>query len=368
MAQRKMTKAEVSKMLGPPPTFDGPVDRSQLMDAYNYFSASQTENSTLKGYVSDWIDLTGLKANIGKIPDWEFSHLGANCYIMCAGGILPDGMEAKTRDAIVALTKKYKTDRKAVTGKPAVQRAIDNKANDVIATVDDAIDSFVMADYKDTGFQAVGLLTSEKVKPAVAKVVSDFYRPLLKEIQDAAKGKDDQLNEAYGAIGQRKLNRYVAFLKKLVNDIDTFTNEQKVMVPKPVRRKKATTKVRTRKTPAKLISNVKYLKESKEYGLTSISPIKVIGAKQVWLFNTKTRVLTMLNAKGADGLTITGTTVKNFDVETSKTKKVRKPEQVIERVLKEGKVALRKLIPELTTKESVTNGRLNGDTVIVRVF
>jgi len=49
-------------------------------------------------------------------------------------------------------------------------------------------------------------------------------------------------------------------------------------------------------------------------------------------------------------------------------KTIRKPDEVLPRLLKGGKLVLRKLMSEINSKESVPNGRINRDTILLRVI
>jgi hypothetical protein len=109
------------------------------------------------------------------------------------------------------------------------------------------------------------------------------------------------------------------------------------------------------------------MKEFPELNLVSIAPEKIVGALQVWTYNTKTKLLGVYNADNAKGLTVKGSTLQNFNEQTSIGKRLRKPEIVLPNVLGAGKVQIKKILPDLTTKETNLTGRMNSDTIIVRV-
>ena len=134
---------------------------------------------------------------------------------------------------------------------------------------------------------------------------------------------------------------------------------------KPRKPRKAKAKAAT-----KQVAKVTYMKSYAGDGLslTSIDPTHIVGASQVWLYNTKTRNLTELNAAEATGFTVKGTTVQGLDERTSVTKKLRKPNEVLPSVLDGGKVALRKLMGPIRTKPGHLSGRLNTDTIILRTI
>ena len=48
--------------------------------------------------------------------------------------------------------------------------------------------------------------------------------------------------------------------------------------------------------------------------------------------------------------------------------KLRKPEKILDKVLNDGKVSLRKLMPSIRTKEKKLTGRINKDTILLRVL
>ena len=117
----------------------------------------------------------------------------------------------------------------------------------------------------------------------------------------------------------------------------------------------------------KQIKRLKFQPKNEEYKLVSINPADIIGADQLWLFNTKYRRLTVYNSMGPAGLSIKGTTLQGYDPDDSYTKTVRKPDDVLPNVLKGGKRILKNLMSTINSKESQPNGRINGETVLLRV-
>ena len=69
-----------------------------------------------------------------------------------------------------------------------------------------------------------------------------------------------------------------------------------------------------------------------------------------------------------DGLSVRGSTITGFDEATSITKKVRNPRQLLPAVLNLGKVPLRQVMGNLKTTEQKANGRINADTILLRVL
>jgi hypothetical protein len=70
---------------------------------------------------------------------------------------------------------------------------------------------------------------------------------------------------------------------------------------------------------------------------------------------------------GPSGLTVKGTTLLGYDEKLSVTKTLRKPQDVLKRLLEGGKLVLRKIMDEVKSKEKPARGRINSDVILVRV-
>lgn len=146
-----------------------------------------------------------------------------------------------------------------------------------------------------------------------------------------------------------------------VGDIDRFLNNKKVTKMRKTRAKKVA-------SAADLVKGLKYQKQFPPLKIVSINPADIVGSKQVWVYNTKTRKLTKYDAIGPSGIQVKRTTLTGFDPDKSSTKSVRKPEETINKLLAAGKVTLRKFLDELKTNETKPTGRINTDTVLLRVI
>jgi Skp family chaperone for outer membrane proteins len=171
--------------------------------------------------------------------------------------------------------------------------------------------------------------------------------------------KDKELAEGYSNFNKKELKDYLNLLNKIITDTKKLAHNAKVT--RAPRKKKA-------KPVDKIVSKLQYKKEDNEYKIVSINPVDVVGCSQLWVFNTKTRKLGVYNSKDADGLNVKGTTLINFDDTTSIHKTLRKPEVTLPEVIKSGKVSLKKLLPNINSVEQALTGRLNGDTILLRVI
>ena len=63
-----------------------------------------------------------------------------------------------------------------------------------------------------------------------------------------------------------------------------------------------------------------------------------------------------------------GSSIINFAEAKSVSKKLRKPEVMLPEVLSGGKVFLRNVIESIRAVESQLNGRINADTILLRII
>ena len=168
---------------------------------------------------------------------------------------------------------------------------------------------------------------------------------------------DEQLAEGWSCYSAVELRRLRAWLSDCIAAGERYANF-----------KKANRKVRVKKAkPAhKQIERLKYLKEHGD--LKSVSAVGIVGAQQLWVYNVKNRKLGVYVATGSAGFSVKGTSLQGYDPEQSVQRTLRKPEVIIPNMLTAGKVALRKILTDLTTTETKLNGRINEDTLLLRVL
>jgi hypothetical protein len=117
-----------------------------------------------------------------------------------------------------------------------------------------------------------------------------------------------------------------------------------------------------------LIAKLFYQEAYAPSDLKSEDPKKIIGAQQLWVYNTKTKKLGVYQAEDASGLSVKGSTIIGYSESKSITKTLRKPDEVIPQVIKGGKVYLRNVLTDLTTKDSLLKGRINVDTILLKIL
>jgi hypothetical protein len=243
----------------------------------------------------------------------------------------------------------------AVVKRPSIQDAIKDKASEYIGELEGFVDEFCTAD-KD--FNLYTHLKGNQIPAPYTTFVKTWAVKKLDQWNEVADSKDSQIVEGYSNFPKRKITKIVKLFESFVEDCDKYGQF-----------KKANRKVRaTREKPAVAqIKSLKYKLKDDELGLTSAKAFDLVGAEQVWLFNTKTRKLSVYTSESTKGMTVKGTTLQNWSPEKSKQKTLRKPEEQIKDLLALGKVKLRTFLDNIKSKEQAVNGRINIDTIILKI-
>jgi hypothetical protein len=194
---------------------------------------------------------------------------------------------------------------------------------------------------------------------AACSFVEEYLQDVLKEMSDAHTGASEYLAEAYSCYTKKQMLARIDALSSMINDLTMFKTS--VKAAKAPREKKPT-------AATKQIAKLQYLKHSEEFKITSINPIRIVGAHRLLAFNVKTRVLFDYVTSITGGFIVKGTTIQNYDEAASRCIRLRKPEEFIPIALGSTEKQLEKAWGQLTTKESKPNGRINGDIVLLRIL
>lgn len=99
---------------------------------------------------------------------------------------------------------------------------------------------------------------------------------------------------------------------------------ESIVKQKPI--KKQVIRIAKPKPPAKLVAKLRYQKTFAELGLTSIDPEKIIGASELFVYDTASRTLSLFVSKTR--LSVDGINIVNYDEAESFAVTIRKPEQL----------------------------------------
>jgi uncharacterized protein with PIN domain len=259
--------------------------------------------------------------------------------------------------AIVADTEpKIKTPEQVVQ-KPTIQDFLREKTAETLGELEGRFDDFVA----DTNVKAnaFALLKERNTPQAQVGKIVDFANKRIAEFTEVQNTDDKELKEAYSNFGKVKLKAVIKFFESVVADCQSYVTTKKA-VKKP-RKAKA-------KSVEKIVSKVKYMKADTGLQVTSVNPAQMVGATEVWVFNTKTRKLGKYIADATLGpIGVKGTSLTGFDEAKSVAKTLRKPAEQLKALLTAGKIQIRKFMDGINAVEVKLTGRLNEDTLIVKV-
>jgi hypothetical protein len=244
---------------------------------------------------------------------------------------------------------------------PSIQDRVREAAYRMTEEIEDAIDGFQKDPeaFDPKAFKMLNLLKGKEVKAAHARIIKTFYSRDLAELEELASGKaDEQLREGYAHRSKKQIKNLIAFYQEIMMACDMLAQEAKVN--RAPRKTKAVPK-------EKLVAKLKYMKTNEPLKLVSINPTDIIGASELWIFNTKTRKLGKYVAMEFNTLNVKGTTITNFDEFKSVQKTIRKPEEKLKEFKAAGKVQLRKFLEDINATDTKMNGRLNEETILLKV-
>ena len=339
------------------------ISQSELLSMLNWYSVNNGKSSTIKSYLLDWL-MEGNRsiqyANIKNLPDSSIEPtIGYISRILSNGSILPKNTMTSFDDCLKDLSRKGYTFKKPVTptvDKPKRVSTVDRIVVDQrIGDVEHEIDKFISNDCRSE-FSMFKWLMGHNIKSVDAKgYVAIFQDNAMEIFQTIEEPINKEILENYKNLNKSQRRRYHKFLISIVDDCQKYIDT----IKKP-RRKKV-------KTNKQLTSKVQYCVEYNDNDLTlkSEPPEDIIGAKQLWVYNTKTRYLSGYYGINGSGLQIQGTTIKNYNGLNSLSKKLRNPQQALAVITTP--LSIENIFNSVTTKSRNAPKRLNSDTIILAI-
>ena len=181
----------------------------------------------------------------------------------------------------------------------------------------------------------------------------------LLDYEDAYYKRCDQAVEGYSHLKRSTLNHRIKVCKAMLEDLERIRSATKATRNVKVKRPKAVDKQ---------VARVQYKKEDNDYKIVSINPIQIPTKSRLYAFNTKSKTVIEYVTESVNGFEISGSTIKNFSKGLSRTICLRKPLDFLPIVLQKTPKQINDAWQTLKTKTKVTNGRINKDTILLRVL
>lgn len=331
---------------------------------YNYFYSAKD----LKKYVVDWMKDHYSKADVSRfirssdrlLPITVCSLIKAHKQGMplrdkelnyvkdrideILGSDIPDEVVQNTAVVAPAAVK-------------TIQDRLNEKTSEHLAHFEGLYDEVVQGETVDP--KAYDYFVSNNVPQGQLGKFENYIDTQRMYLTAAMDKLDEQFVEAYKHYRAADFKRHFAFFDNMQTAIDQYRNV-----------KKATKKARVKRAPnkEKVVGKLKYMREEKTLKLVSINPVDIIGAQELWCYNTKTRKLYKYIADSVTGpLGIKGTSLTGFNTTISVGKTLRKPEEKLKEFFKATKVQLRKFLEDIKATETTGNGRISADMILLRI-
>lgn len=238
-----------------------------------------------------------------------------------------DGLPVEVEAPVVRLNPHVRTQRK-IAGQ--------------MADIEGLVDEHMAG---TTDFQFYTWATAEQASPQLISKVKDYYQRILHDM-------DENPQDYKGAFHRKEKQLYL----DIVADCDRLSHNKKV-----VRKPRKAVRPSTEKT----VKGLKFKEKDHDLKVVSIAPTDIVGAKELWVFNTKYNELGVFRAATEMGLQVKGTSIADFNETTSVVKKTRKPVETLAEV-----AAARKpetVMKALTTSEHAISPRIGEHTLLLKV-
>ena len=353
-------KAFVESMKDKEPEIN-PLNYEYSLAAYLNFHNQYTESKEIEKWAVKYVTLQKNPKRtraIKQAEDWELRKLGI--FVRANDTTYLEERHVKRiEEIIVDLTKKYGDEIKSATPTKPVLSIVErtrNLADQYIADIDEYIDLYLEG---SNDFSMSGFVNKNNISAAVSSLISEhFENNLLQELIEAKDGNDKDLAEGYSFLTKMQMRKYVAFVQSIVDDC-----KQRVVSIKSVRRPR----VQKQKAPVRHVANMKYAKDFEPLGLVSVDPKKIIGSKELWLYDPEKKKMISYFATDSMGLGVKGTTIQDFDVKRSGIKSVKNPEITFE-TKKFNRSEMNKVWKLNTSKQGEVSGRTNERLIIIGVY
>lgn len=356
---------------------DSPDYVRRYYDANQYLRVDEDFKKIRATFIK-WVKDNKPHINLAKVkemPDWRMEVVARLIYMQVHGADVPDSTihhvdKLLETEEFISLIRQPEAenlevveldleDQAAISDKKTIQEIVKEKAGFVISEIDSLVDDLItgrMANLKDVN--VTHLLRKFGVKQAHAKYINTAFNNTYEELCHVINKTDADLVEGYKSIPSSRIKLVKTLIEEVRQSLTIISTALKA-VKKP-RKKKAVNK-------NKLVEKVLFLKESTEYGVASINPLDILGAQELWVFNTKTRKMGKYVAFDQAGLSVKGTTLLNFSKDSSVAKTLRKPKEQI-KLLKGTQKGYANAFKEIKSAETSLNGRLNDQTILLKVF
>lgn len=349
-------------MTGTEPKIVGEVSQIQLIQALNWYAQNKVSSDSAK-FATDFFKKK-FKMDVAEFVKDFPATFGFICRIVSNGGVL-SAKDQNWFDEKVSVLKEKTSAKKSVkkvvdvtpTNVISIQERLAEKIAEIAGELEGSIDDYILSGFSK--MPSPFAIMQDRAKGMHANRIIEMFKKNRAQFDEALNSEEEQIREGYSNFSKSELKKLVSYCDLIISDAMKIAGQ--AASSRKVRKKKV-------KTPDQLVTKLNYAKDFAELNLISVEPEKIIGAQTLWVFNTKTRKLGVYQAEDVTGLSVKGSSIIGFSEMKSIQKTVRKPETLVPKIVEGGKVFLRNVLSEIKAVETKLTGRINGDTILLRVM
>jgi hypothetical protein len=331
----------------------------------NWMSQAGYDNATIRSYkkTKDWRTSTsvgGIAANLikGMPSTYPGFNNNRNTELWLReqiAEIISDG----SQDIEVEDAKEVKAETTPVLN---IQERISEHAGTMCEEIEEAIDSFI-ADpdkFDPSNIKIANMLRIKGAKGPQARYIKGFYESNYKDLSLIVNGDaDPDLKEGYRRYSKKNIKKLYEFYESISIACDQIIAEAKIL--KKPRKKKF-------KSAEDITKKVKFKLSDDKLGITSVPVSQIVGAQGVVVFNTKNRKIGYYVSSGLAGLHVKGASIADYSTKSMQKTLRKPPEQIKEFKEQNTQKRFESWFKNIKTTETALNGRLNEDTIILKVY
>lgn len=330
--------------------FHDKMTKVEMIDAYNYINYMY-DNKKIIDIAKAHIKKEFKRFNLSNIPDSYLLSIGKDFWVW-ENLSRPLDILSSIEEKLEKLKEKFK--EKEVSNRVKLEKV--SYGCGLHSYVDEVFDRFLV----DQKYK----IDEKEFDEVVSQYVSALPALLVTWDQRIREYTKEDARE-YFTFDEKRFTKELQFVSILVDKIREKVKET-TKIKAEIKNKKLKARQPKKISPIKMTSKLQYMKSDRH--LTSIAPDKIIGAKVLWLYNTKNKKLGRYVSDSEQGFMVKGSTLLNWDQKQSIQKSLRNPDNSLAVLMNIGKVEQRKFMDTLKTKESALTGRINQHTILMRVI
>ena len=363
-----------TKFMGQEPTWEvqpRPELRTGLMSAaftwYNYFYNKKDARDMIVSY----LEQHGRRADIKRLRSVSDSTIVLTAAWLCRMSIvgleLTDSESAKLQSLLEQTMgsrpqEVAEADPGAASAvKLTIQDRLRDKVTECAGELEGMFDDFIAAGAKmSADWKPIAQIRGMNVAPQMVKDIAEVWQRKLPEFEAVVAGRDADLTEAYSHLSKIQMRNVIKFCEAVINDCGAY-----VQIKKVERKPRAVKAI----APEKRAAKFKHQLEFAELKLKGLSAATLVEKTEAWLYDTKKRKLIHVVADSHVGtFTVKSNSIIGFSTVESQQRTVRKPADILKAMSTAGKPAARKIYKDLTTAETVFNGRGTENLIILKAW